>query len=830
MNINYIPDFINKNTNNKILINKFEIINNNDNNDKFTIQLLYLEKDLIYIKAKRIDSDKGWEFDLKIKLYSFDKSSFEILSIGKSLYNEKIIEIYLNNKFEINFYNNINQSLDIPQRIIQVRDEKFNSMNDYIKFHQFIYQNNYFSYLNINLYKRRQFILDNYIDYIDLYDKIKDTYFKKNIFILLYLNLYGGHYISENLSDIFLLDINNINNSVYIKDDNFYLISTTKHFFNENDLFEDLKNEKNIKFEKYFQNFNILNLDKNLDKNVVIQKDFFNQIFTFKNFKILLKYEGNKIYEIESLDMNYYILKEKNNNIDDNIIFKLINLENNDEKIIKIENFKLSSNNIKIFKLEDYPLIDNIQHLLYNHYNIENYNIYENIDKENFIKIIEKDNFIENINNNLIYMDNEIVSNVIDNHDSTILEKMEETKVNLKEEETILENLEIIEVIPKEEVTILEKMEETEVNLKEEETILEIIEEISKEEATILENLEETEVIPKEEENTLENLEETELIPKKEATIKKKLLITGGNGLVGSALKKVINNDLYETKFLSSKECNLSNYEATYELFKNFKPNFVIHLAASVGGLFKNMNFKVNMLEDNLLINFNVLKCSHLFKVEKLINCLSTCIFPDKTTYPINENMLHDGPPHSSNDAYAYAKRLLEIHSKAYQEQYNDNFVCVVPTNIYGDNDNYSLEDGHVIPSLIHKCYLCKQNGEDFIVRGTGKPLRQFIHSLDLGRLLLWTLEEYKEKNSIILSVDPEEEISIGEIGRLIAKNFNYEERLVFDDSFSDGQFKKTANNSLLKSYLPDYKFINMEEGLKDTIKWFIDNYENVRK
>ena len=234
MNINYIPDFINKNTNNKILINKFEIINDN-NNDKFTIQLLYLEKDLIYIKAKRIDTNKGWECDLKIKLYSLDKSIFEILSIGKSIYNEKIIEIYLNNKFEINFYNNINQSLDIPQRIIQVRDEKFNSINDYIKFHQFIYQNNYFSYLNINLYKRRQFILDNYIDYIDIYDKIKDTNFKKNIFIILYLNLYGGHYISENLIDIFLLDINNINNSVYIKNDNFYLISTTKHFLNEND-------------------------------------------------------------------------------------------------------------------------------------------------------------------------------------------------------------------------------------------------------------------------------------------------------------------------------------------------------------------------------------------------------------------------------------------------------------------------------------------------------------------------------------------------------------------------------------------------------------------
>jgi len=699
----------------------------------------------------------------------------------------------------------------------------------------------------------------------------------------LYLNLYGGHYISENLIDIFLLDINNINNSVYIKDDNFYLISTSKNFLNENDLFDDIQNEKNSKFEKYFQNFTMLNLDKNLEKNIVIQKDFFNQIFIFKNFKMLLKFDGNKIYEIESLNMNYYILKEKNNNIDDNIIFKLINLENHEEKIIKIENFKLSSNNVKIFKLEDYPSVDNIQHLLYNHYNIENNNISENIDKENFIKIIEKDNFIENINNNLIYTNNEIDSKVILSEEATILEIVEETKSEMipTEEETILEIVEEIksEVIPTEEATILEIVEEikSEVILTEEETILEIVEEtksevIPTEEATILEIVEETksEVIPTEEATILEIVEETksevipteeviileiveeikyEVIPTEEATIleiveeikseviinnqnniKKKLLITGGNGLVGSALKKVINNDLYETKFLSSKECNLLNYDATYKLFENFKPNYVIHLAASVGGLFKNMNYKVDMLEDNLLINFNVLKCSHLFKVEKLINCLSTCIFPDKTTYPINENMLHDGPPHTSNDAYAYAKRLLEIHSKAYKEQYNDNFVCVIPTNIYGDHDNYSLEDGHVIPSLIHKCYLSKKNGEDFVIRGTGKPLRQFINSLDLGRLLLWTLEEYKEKKSIILSVDPEEEISIGEIGRLIAKNFDYEEHLVFDDSYSDGQYKKTADNSLLKSYLPDYKFINMEDGLKNTIKWFIENYENVRK
>ena len=131
---------------------------------------------------------------------------------------------------------------------------------------------------------------------------------------------------------------------------------------------------------------------------------------------------------------------------------------------------------------------------------------------------------------------------------------------------------------------------------------------------------------------------------------------------------------------------------------------------ACVGGLLKNMKYKVDMLEINLIINYNVIKCSYLHDVKKLVSCLSTCIFPDKTKYPINEEMLHNSPPHFSNDAYAYSKRILEIHSKAYQEQYNKNFICIIPTNIYGPNDKFSLENGHCIPSLIHRCYNSKKN------------------------------------------------------------------------------------------------------------------------
>ena len=300
--------------------------------------------------------------------------------------------------------------------------------------------------------------------------------------------------------------------------------------------------------------------------------------------------------------------------------------------------------------------------------------------------------------------------------------------------------------------------------------------------------------------------------------------------MVGHAIKKIKNNYNFNFIFLSSKDCDLTNFEDTKNLFNKEKPDYVIHLAACVGGLFKNMNYKVDMLEKNLLINYNVLKCSHNFKVKKVISCLSTCIFPDKTTYPINESMLHNGPPHHSNDAYAYAKRILEIHSKAYQEQYDNDFICIIPTNIYGPYDNYSLEDGHVIPSLIHRCYLNKKNNDKFMIRGTGKPLRQFIYSHDLALLIMGTLENYKKKDTIILSVSEKDEVSIKDVGKLIAKKFNYEHMIEFNNKYSDGQYKKTADNSKLIKLIGEFEFTKLEDGLNETIDWFLKNYDNCRK
>jgi GDP-L-fucose synthase len=231
------------------------------------------------------------------------------------------------------------------------------------------------------------------------------------------------------------------------------------------------------------------------------------------------------------------------------------------------------------------------------------------------------------------------------------------------------------------------------------------------------------------------------------------------------------------------------------------------------------------MLEKNLMINFNVVKCCHDHKVEKLVACLSTCIFPDQIEYPIDETMLHNGPPHGSNNAYAYAKRMLEVHCRAYRETYGDDFVCIIPTNIYGPHDNFDLENAHVLPALIHKCYLAKLYDQDFVVRGTGKPLRQFIYSHDLAWLIMMVLENYNGDN-IILSVDETQEVSIGCVARTIARCFDYEDRIVFDPTYSDGQYKKTVTNDRLRQLLgTDYKFefTSIQEGCKKTVDWFIN-------
>jgi len=309
------------------------------------------------------------------------------------------------------------------------------------------------------------------------------------------------------------------------------------------------------------------------------------------------------------------------------------------------------------------------------------------------------------------------------------------------------------------------------------------------------------------------------------------VLVTGGSGMVGNAIREISKEySEYSFIYVSSKDYDLTDMESTKKMFSDYNPTYVVHLAACVGGLYKNMTQKIDMFEKNLQINYNVVKCSYLYNVKKLIACLSTCIFPDKITYPIDETMLHDGKPHHSNDAYAYAKRMLEVQCRLYRENAGCDFVCVVPTNIYGKFDNFSLEDAHVLPALIHKCFLAKQDNIDFVVKGSGTPLRQFILSTDLAKLIMCVLLSSEPIDNIILSVGEEDEVSIETIARLIARGFDYEDRIVFDKTYSDGQYKKTVSNQKLIELFSSFEFVKIEDGIKETIEWFIENIEQIRK
>jgi GDP-L-fucose synthase len=341
--------------------------------------------------------------------------------------------------------------------------------------------------------------------------------------------------------------------------------------------------------------------------------------------------------------------------------------------------------------------------------------------------------------------------------------------------------------------------------------------------------------------------------------IEKVILVTGGSGLVGNGIKSAIEiEDLsyilsylnpqktFKVRwiFLSSKDGDLSDIAQTEKIFNTYKPTHVIHLAAIVGGLFYNMKANLDFFRKNMLINDNVLQMSFKYNVQKVISCLSSCIFPHEiSSYPITEDMVHNGKPHNSNFGYSYAKRMIDVMNQAYQEiidksnlhvdtQRNKNekriFTSIIPCNVYGPHDNFDLEKGHVIPNLIHKAYLFKKENQGlhqkFNLIGTGRARRQFIYSTDLGKLLIWAIFNYEEKEPIILSVDEQDEISIHDAAQIILKSMNLENQITYSSSTNkknDGQIKKTVSNEKIKKYLPDFKFTPIEIGIKNTIEWF---------
>lgn len=301
-------------------------------------------------------------------------------------------------------------------------------------------------------------------------------------------------------------------------------------------------------------------------------------------------------------------------------------------------------------------------------------------------------------------------------------------------------------------------------------------------------------------------------------------LITGGSGMVGNSFKKVLPDAIY----VSSKDCNLTSQEETSDLFLKHKPKYVIHLAARVGGVMANMNNLGSFYYDNVMMNTNVLECSRVHGVKKLISCLSTCIYPDKVEYPLSEDKIHLGPPHQSNYSYAYTKRMIEVQSRAYREQYGCDFICMSPNNLYGTHDNFDLENSHVIPAIIRKIYEAKLNNKKAIFWGDGTPLREFTYADDIPEISLYLLENYN--NSSAINVGNTKEISIKQVVDMVARYFNFDGEILWDTTKPMGQIRKPSDNSKFISLgWSNNRYTKFEIGLKETCKWFTINYPNVR-
>lgn len=310
------------------------------------------------------------------------------------------------------------------------------------------------------------------------------------------------------------------------------------------------------------------------------------------------------------------------------------------------------------------------------------------------------------------------------------------------------------------------------------------------------------------------------------------ILITGAGGLLGSAVaKELANRGLTEGEdffCLTKSEVDLLNRQEVLDALMFFKDymgcGIIYHCAAKVGGVKANSNDNQGFFRDNMIMDDNVLDAALTCGYKHLVGVLSTCVFPDDTEYPLVAKNIDNGPPHDSNFGYSYAKRLLGYKIKTIRRVTGWNWITVIPTNLYGPEDNFSLENSHLVPALIRKGYIAHKTGGNMEVWGDGKPLRQFVHSSDMAKLIINSLRSWDSDVPKMLIC--EREYSISQVVAIIKDYFALrDDQIVFNASQPSGQFRKPA-----KSDVPEYPFIELEEGVRDTIEWFVDKIEKGEK
>ena len=301
----------------------------------------------------------------------------------------------------------------------------------------------------------------------------------------------------------------------------------------------------------------------------------------------------------------------------------------------------------------------------------------------------------------------------------------------------------------------------------------------------------------------------------------KKVIVTGGAGFLG----RVVADELTRRGCLNiivprKKECDLRDAAVIKKLLNDARPDLIIHLAASVGGIGANLKNQATFFYDNLMMGVQLVEQARLAGVEKLVSIGTICSYPKFTKVPFKEKDLWNGYPEETNAPYGLAKKMLLVQSQAYRQQYGYNSIFLLPVNLYGPGDNFSPESSHVIPALIKKCCDAIKSGDSAItVWGTGKPTREFLYVDDAARGVVLAAEKYNKSEPVNLGSGME--ISIKELSQLIARLTGFKGKIVWDKTKPDGQPRRRLDVSLAQKEFGFKARIKFDDGLNKTIQWY---------
>jgi len=302
-----------------------------------------------------------------------------------------------------------------------------------------------------------------------------------------------------------------------------------------------------------------------------------------------------------------------------------------------------------------------------------------------------------------------------------------------------------------------------------------------------------------------------------------KIFIAGHKGLVGSAITRRLEADGYTRVLKRDRaEVDLASDTAVSSFFQDEKPAVVILAAARVGGIKANSDFPVEFLIENTRLQNNVMSAAHAHEVQKLLFLGSSCIYPKHAAQPITESALLTGALEQTNDAYAVAKIAGIRLAQAYATEYGDNYISLMPTNLYGPNDNFDLATAHALPALLRKVHEAKMGGASSVmVWGTGKPRREFLHVDDLADACLFLLQKYDSPD--IINVGCGEDVTVRELAELICEIVGFDGDLTFDPTKPDGTPRKLLDVSKANA-LGWRPKISLREGITRTYEWFLEN------